>query len=90
MSGYRPQSRDTSEAADRLLMDAYRRMPPWEKARRVSDLTRACQELALAGIRERHPDADERELRLRLAALWLDRDTMIRVFSWDPEKEGYG
>ncbi len=31
----------------------------------------------------------ERELRLRLASLWLDRETMIRVFHWDPEPEGY-
>jgi len=31
----------------------------------------------------------ERELRLRLAALRLDRETMIGVFNWDPEVQGY-
>jgi len=35
------------------------------------------------------PDLTERELRLRLAALWLDRETMIEAFGWDPEVEGY-
>jgi hypothetical protein len=35
------------------------------------------------------PDLSERELRLRLAALWLDRETMIDAFGWDPEVEGY-
>jgi len=35
------------------------------------------------------PDLSERELRLRLAALWLDRETMIEVFAWDPEEMGY-
>jgi hypothetical protein len=36
---------------------------------------------------------DPRDLRsrslLRLAALWLDHETMIRVFDWDPEIHGY-
>ncbi|MFH1679457.1 MAG: hypothetical protein ABIH26_02290 [Candidatus Eisenbacteria bacterium] len=88
-TGYRPQSRDTSATADRLMIEAYRRMPPWEKAERVSHLTRASQELALAGIRERHPGAPVRELRLRLAAFRLPREIMIRLFGWDPAREGY-
>jgi len=42
------------------------------------------------GIQARYgPDLTERELRLRLAALWLDRETMIEAFGWDPEVEGY-
>ena len=65
-------------------------MPSWAKAREVSEFTRACQQMALAGIRRRHPGADDRELQLRLAALWLDRGTMVRCFGWDPEVEGYG
>jgi hypothetical protein len=88
-AGYRTQSSDTSPEAERILIEAYRRMPPWEKVRRVSEMTRACVELALAGIRARHPGATEQEVRLRLAALRLDRETMVRVFEWDPEKEGY-
>jgi hypothetical protein len=55
----------------------------------VNSLTRACQELAVAGIRLRHPNAPEREIRMRLAALWIDREVMIRVFGWDPQSEGY-
>ena len=50
----------------------------------VSQLTLATEELARAGIRERHPNAAEREIELR-----LDRNMMIRVFGWDPEKQGY-
>ena len=50
----------------------------------VSQLTLATEELARAGIRERHPNAAEREIELRLA-----RNMMIRVFGWDPEKQGY-
>jgi hypothetical protein len=40
--------------------------------------------VARAGILERHPHATGREIELH-----LDRDTMIRVFGWDPEKQGW-
>ncbi len=65
-------------------------MSPREKAERVAELIRACDELALAGIRERHPGASERELQLRLASFRLPREVMIRLFDWDPAREGYG
>lgn len=55
----------------------------------VSQLTLAAEELARAGIRERYPAATEREIELHLGALRLDRETMIRVFAWDPEERGY-
>lgn len=64
-------------------------MTPQQKLRCVSDMTKAVQCMALARIRKQHPGIPERELRLRLASLWLDRETMIRVFDWDPEREGY-
>jgi len=86
---YRTQSVDTAFEVERLLVEAYRHMPPWEKARRVTDLVQTLDMLALAGIAERHPQATERERRLRLAALRLDRDTMVRAFGWDPAVEGY-
>ena len=44
---------------------------------------------ALARILKQYGTISEHEQRLRLAALWLDRDIMIRVFNWDPLKEGY-
>ncbi len=64
-------------------------MTPPQKARLISELVRTTERLARAGIRLRHPSADEREIGLRLMALRLDRATMIRFFDWDPEREGY-
>jgi hypothetical protein len=88
-AGYQTQSTDTTPEAERILIDAYRRMPPLEKARRLTELVRAVEELARVGVLERHPDANEEEIRLRLAALRFDADTMVRVFHWDPAREGY-
>jgi hypothetical protein len=87
--GYRTQSADTSPEAEALLIDEYRRMPSWVKVDRLSEIIRAAQELAIAGIRRRHPTATDDEIRLRLAALRLDRDTMKALFNWDPEIKGY-
>lgn len=73
-----------------LLLQGYRRMSPAEKISRVFDLNRTVRSMAAARIRAQYgPGVTDRELRLRLAALWLDRETMIRVFGWDPAIEGY-
>jgi hypothetical protein len=89
MAGPTTQSRDTDPSIEARQIAAWRVMTPAEKLRIVAELVRASEELALAGIRLRHPDAGAREIELRLAALRLDRDTMVRWFGWDPEREGY-
>ncbi len=53
-----------------------------EKARIVRDLTRTVDTLALAGARQRHPDASERELLLHLAAVRLGLDLTFRAYGW--------
>lgn len=84
------QSPDTPPEIEEILLEGYRRMSPAEKFRRVIELGEAAEAMAAARIRSRYGrDISERELRLRLAALHLDRETMIEVFDWDPEKEGY-
>jgi len=64
-------------------------MTPAQKMQCVTELNQAVQQLALARILKEYGPLSEREQRLRLAALWLDQDTMIRVFNWDSLKERY-
>jgi hypothetical protein len=81
---------DTPPEIEEILLAGYRGMAPHEKLERVMELNEAVRQMALARIRATYgPDLSEREERLRLAALWLDRETMIRVFDWDPEVHGY-
>jgi predicted nucleotidyltransferase len=80
---------DTDPRVEVLLIEGYRGMSPSQKLERVRALTRAVQELALLDIRRRHPDADERELALRLASRWIDPELMVRAFGWDVRKVGY-
>lgn len=81
---------DTSQDAEKILIEGYRRMSPARKLERVYDLTEAINQMALLRIKRKWGDAlTERELRMRLAALWLDRQTMISVFGYDPKESGY-
>ena len=79
---------DTHPSIHRMLLDGYRRMSPVEKFRRVSELNQMVLELAAARVKQERPGIDEREVRLRVASLWLSRDSMIRAFGWDPELHG--
>jgi len=63
-------------------------MSPAQKFALVGALTRNVRQLALAGIRSRQPGIDEREAMLRLAAMSVDRATLVKAFGWDPEGAG--
>ena len=58
--------RDTSAAAREAQVAAIRRMSPVERLRRAFELSEAMRELALAGLRTRHPGLSEPELMERL------------------------
>jgi hypothetical protein len=90
MSGYRTQSEDTDPAAEAVQIEIFRRMTPAQKYALVLSLNRRARSFQMAGIRARHPEADSHELKMRLFSLWLDRETMIKVYDWDPEVHGLG
>jgi hypothetical protein len=77
---------DTDNAVEARRIDGFRHMTPVQKFALAGALTRNVRQLALVGIRLRHPGIDAREAQLRLAAMTIDRATMIRAFGWDPER----
>ena len=80
---------DTSADAERILIDGYRKMSPARKLERVFDLSETLRQLSRQRIVERHGAAlSKRDIHLRLAALYLDRETMIAAFGYDPDTEG--
>jgi len=81
---------DTKPDIEAILIEGYRRMTPQRKLECVIAMNCALRDLAAARIRAQYgEDIPERELRLRLASLYHDRDTMVNIFGWDPEVEGY-
>jgi hypothetical protein len=88
-TGYRTQSPDTSREAEEFQFAHWRGMTPAQKGLVLTNLMAMAEELARAGIRMRHPGAGAEEIEMRLRALILDRETMVKFFGWDPEREGY-
>ena len=88
MPPHPPEFSDTDPRAMEVWLDLMRRMPPGDKLAAVLNLTTLAIRASEAGVRADHPGAGEREVFLRAAARRLPRETMIRVYHWDPETNG--
>ncbi len=75
-----PLALDTAPEIERRQLEGWRRMSPAEKAAIVSGLTQAAFDLALAGVRQRHPTASAREQFLRLALVTLGHGLARKVY----------
>lgn len=75
---------DTSPEAEAVLIDLLRQAPAWRKFKMVGDLNATVKQFALAGIRERHPSATEKEAKRHLADLLLGEELAAKVYGeWD-------
>ena len=77
---------DTDPRAMDMWVETLRKQSPGEKIAMVFELTAMAWEMAERGVRARYPNASEREVFLRTAALHLSREEMIRAYGWDPEQ----
>jgi hypothetical protein len=71
---------DTHPNMEALQIRLLRETPSWKKMKMMVDLNESAQKLALAGLRTRHPEANEKELRRRLADLLLGEDMAFKVY----------
>ncbi|MCL4393534.1 MAG: hypothetical protein M1482_01760 [Chloroflexi bacterium] len=72
--------RDTSEDAERVLIELARAAPVWRKLEMVGQLNEMVRAFAMSGLRSRHPNASREELRRRLAGLLLGEDLAERAY----------
>ncbi len=79
---------DTTPSAEQCQFEIWSRMTPAQKFAAFEQLMAMAEVVAEAGIRRRHPHADDREVFLRRAARTLDRETMVAVYGWDPSLHG--
>ncbi len=82
MTEPRPRSgrSDTSPEALRVLYDLYRRMSPARKFQLVFDTYEMGKQLAMAGLRMRHPDATREELWRLWAQQHLGQGLFEKVY----------
>jgi hypothetical protein len=71
---------DSTSDVETLQIDSWRRMSSLQKAELVERATADVVTLARAGIRQRHPDASERECFIRLAAIQLGPSLVRDVY----------
>ena len=79
---------DTDPQAFQALVEMRRRMTFDERFQQVIEM----MEMVLRGyqdrVRREHPEASEREVFLRAAALRLGNETVRRVYGWSPDDGG--
>lgn len=78
---WRQMNMDTSQAVEAYYLARLRELPPWRKAEMLSGVNNMALTFALAGIRQRHPEADEAEVRRQLAHLLLGDDLAQRYLA---------
>lgn len=76
---------DTTPKALEVFIELHRRMTPSQRLSHVFELTEFQEGLQRSSVRSMYPEADDREVFLRVASRRLDRKTMIKVYGWDPE-----
>ncbi len=77
---WREMNMDTSPEAEAVLFALWRETPGWRKLEMMAQLNKMARQLALAGLKRRHPDASPEELRRRLADLLLGPELAEKVY----------
>jgi hypothetical protein len=71
---------DTSPEAWRVFIDLQRRMPPAEKLQRAFEYSAFVRSLAEGVLRQRYPQASDREIFLRAARQRLGVELFRKVY----------
>ena len=71
---------DTSAAAQAVQDALWRRTAPAERLARVAQLSRMVDALAIEGLKQRHPSADDAAIRYLRAELRLGRELAAAVY----------
>jgi len=80
-------SPDTHPEIERLQIERLRQMPSWRKMTLMAEMNQTVRTLALAGLRQRHPDDTPAKRRRRLADLLLGPDLAAMVYGPLPEED---
>lgn len=80
---------DTTPEAQEIVYELMGRMPAWKKLKLTCELIETTRKLMQADLKNRFPHASSEELHRRFVARVLPRADVMRVYGFDPEKEGY-
>jgi len=78
------QSPDTSLESERVLVELLRRTPSWRRLQLTDQMSATARQLCLAGLRRRHPQARDLELRRRFAEIHLGPELAKKFLERSP------
>jgi len=71
---------DTSPEAWKVYVDLHRQMSVSDKLRQTFEWSAAIHRLSEVGMRQRYPNADDREIFLRMARMTLGQELFRKVY----------
>ena len=71
------------------MLELLRHAPVWKRLQMVDQMHETLRLLTIADLRRCYPNADENEIKRRLAARLLSRADVMAAYGWDPQLEGY-
>lgn len=81
---------DTSPEVEAIQFRFFREAPAWRKLQMMNDLNQSARDLAMVGIRLRHPHATPQEQRRYLADILLGSELAEKVYGPLPEHLSQG
>ena len=81
-------SSDTTLEAEAVLLELLRRAPVWKRLQMVDQMYETLRLLTVADLRRCYPNADEDELKRRLASRLLSPEEIVAAYGWEPEPPG--
>ncbi len=81
---FQVMEQDTHPRQQARYIELLRAQSPVDRLRKAAALTRAVRQMAVVGIRLHYPQADEQEVRVRLADRIYGREIARRLFGPHP------
>lgn len=80
LPSWREMNRDTSLDVEAIQFAFYQEAPVWRKLKMMTQLHQMARTMAMSGLRRRHPEATEAQLRRYLADMLLGPELAARMY----------
>jgi hypothetical protein len=71
---------DTNSDTEKIQIEIFRRMEPQKRLESAALLSETCRTLLAEGIRKRHPDYNQEQVRLAVIRCLLPEDLFLRAY----------
>jgi hypothetical protein len=71
---------DTSSDAEKVQIEIFRRLGPEKRLQSAALLSETCRSLLAEGVRKRHPNYNEEQVRLAVIRCLLPEDLFLQAY----------